>query len=258
VRGAPPAPSHEARALRFHFEPREYATPGGFRAESGARFDAERGHGWDREVETEFARTNLGPVRNSYVAVDNRSTATFSIRVPNGRYRVSLLVGSPKSAAEHRVAVEGQVAVRDLATRAGGFVEVRDLEVTVHDGELDVTLGGSGRRGKTKLCSLEVEPVESAAPETAQAGLRVFGCNRTRLVPSLELSSPVPAPLRVALYDARGTLVRVLWRGELRVSRLQLQWDGHDDRGRTVASGMYFVRADLGRRTFSGKLLLLR
>jgi flagellar hook assembly protein FlgD len=37
-----------------------------------------------------------------------------------------------------------------------------------------------------------------------------------------------------------------------------LTWDGRDDRGRSVASGVYFIRLDAGPRTAIQKAILTR
>lgn len=38
----------------------------------------------------------------------------------------------------------------------------------------------------------------------------------------------------------------------------QLVWDGMDERGEKVASGVYFIRARSGTETASGKLILVK
>jgi len=49
---------------------------------------------------------------------------------------------------------------------------------------------------------------------------------------------------RVVIYDVRGQRVRVLHDGVAEVADLVLTWDGTDDRGRGVGSGVYLVRAE--------------
>jgi len=38
----------------------------------------------------------------------------------------------------------------------------------------------------------------------------------------------------------------------------RLAWDGKDGTGRSVASGVYFIRAEAGRQSGSRKVVLLR
>jgi hypothetical protein len=64
---------------------------------------------------------------------------------------------------------------------------------------------------------------------------------------------------RAQVYDVQGRMVRTL----LRDSRLSqgthvLPWDGRNDAGVSVGSGVFFARVVLGRETHSEKIVLLR
>ena len=48
--------------------------------------------------------------------------------------------------------------------------------------------------------------------------------------------------VRIALYDARGRKVRSVFTGEKAIGTHTVRFDGLDDAGNTVASGIYFVR----------------
>jgi flagellar hook assembly protein FlgD len=72
-----------------------------------------------------------------------------------------------------------------------------------------------------------------------------------------ELSSPAPIHLRV--YDVAGRLVRTLEHGTLQTAgRHEVRWDGRDETGRGVASGMYVYRLDDGQARESGRMLLVK
>ena len=74
----------------------------------------------------------------------------------------------------------------------------------------------------------------------------------------LELGPPTPNPFRAAtaipfalpqrgrvhlrLLDLQGRVVRTLIEGELPAGTHRLQWDGRDDHGELVRSGVYFVK----------------
>ena len=45
------------------------------------------------------------------------------------------------------------------------------------------------------------------------------------------------------VYDVQGRLVRTLVDGNLAAGRHELRWNGVDDTGRAVPSGVYVVRA---------------
>lgn len=62
----------------------------------------------------------------------------------------------------------------------------------------------------------------------------------------------------IAVYDARGTRVRDLESGFFPAGEHAVEWDGKDDGGRAVASGVYFCRLRSGGREANRKLVLVR
>jgi hypothetical protein len=76
----------------------------------------------------------------------------------------------------------------------------------------------------------------------------------TRIGFSVERSGPVT--LRV--YDIGGRLVRTLVDRTLPAGAHAEVWDGRDDAGSRVASGIYFYRLDAGSRSMTKKAVLLR
>ncbi len=64
--------------------------------------------------------------------------------------------------------------------------------------------------------------------------------------------------VRVGVYSVGGRLVRRLHDGPAVRGRHETTWDGLDEAGHEVASGVYFVRADFGRHALERKLVLLR
>ncbi len=79
--------------------------------------------------------------------------------------------------------------------------------------------------------------------------------------PSTTISYDVATPGLVSLriYDVSGRLVRTLvdeWKG---VGRFDQLWDGTDNRGTTVTSGVYFYRMTApGYKSMTRKMLLLK
>jgi hypothetical protein len=74
---------------------------------------------------------------------------------------------------------------------------------------------------------------------------------------AFELREPAPVDLRV--YDVGGRRVRDLIRGErLAAGPHRVSWDGRDDGARAVASGVYFVRADVAGRAQVRRVTLVR
>lgn len=77
---------------------------------------------------------------------------------------------------------------------------------------------------------------------------------RTEVVFDLAGSEPV----EIAVYDLRGVLLRTLMAGRQPAGRHRVVWDGRDDRGGGVASGVYVVRLKAGSYRQAAKVSLLK
>ncbi len=65
-------------------------------------------------------------------------------------------------------------------------------------------------------------------------------------------------PVRVAVYDLRGRLVREVVRGELPAGDHAVAWDRRDARGRQAPAGVYLVRVTTGGEVATGKLSVVK
>jgi len=62
----------------------------------------------------------------------------------------------------------------------------------------------------------------------------------------------------VSVLDVRGRVVRRLHQGELPADLHVLRWDGKDDSGQAVASGVYLFRIDAGSESVTARGVLLK
>jgi hypothetical protein len=69
---------------------------------------------------------------------------------------------------------------------------------------------------------------------------------------------PEPAPVRLDVFDTRGRLIRTLVREFKQKGSFQVTWDGFDDRGNQMTSGVYLVRLNTKNHTFTKKMVLVR
>ena len=69
---------------------------------------------------------------------------------------------------------------------------------------------------------------------------------------------PEKALVSCDLFDVAGRRVRQLVRGELPEGHYRIAWDGRDDLGRPLSSGVYFYRLQSGEVVLGNKLILLR
>lgn len=66
-----------------------------------------------------------------------------------------------------------------------------------------------------------------------------------------------PGAVRLAIYDVSGRVVRTLVDGSRLAGAHQIAWDGRDEQGRRLPSGIYSYRAETGAMAQSRKLILL-
>jgi hypothetical protein len=82
--------------------------------------------------------------------------------------------------------------------------------------------------------------------------------------PSTTIAFDIPADradgvrTRLEIYDVRGRRVATLVDGERQPGSYRVHWDGRDDAGRTVGSGVYLYRIEAGSFTSVKKMVIVR
>jgi len=76
----------------------------------------------------------------------------------------------------------------------------------------------------------------------------------------IEFYNPQARPAKVTLevFNILGQRVRLLFDGSAMPGLNRLEWDGRDDLGQTVASGIYFYRLESSTETLTRKMVLLK
>ncbi|MBC8422695.1 spondin domain-containing protein [bacterium] len=74
----------------------------------------------------------------------------------------------------------------------------------------------------------------------------------------VSFTSPAPGHATVRIHDLRGRVLRELWRGPVDAGRRELTWDGRDDAGRRLPSGVYLVAVRVGVSRTTTKILFAR
>ena len=74
----------------------------------------------------------------------------------------------------------------------------------------------------------------------------------------IEYTIPSAGRVKLHIYDSSGSLVRTLVRGWESAGKHMEYWDGKDDHGREVASGIYFSRLSYEGNTKASKVSLVR
>ena len=71
-------------------------------------------------------------------------------------------------------------------------------------------------------------------------------------------SLPQAGPVQVDVFDVTGRHVHAVASGTREAGRGDLSWDLHDDRGGPVEAGLYFVKARLGSKAWTNRLVVVR
>jgi hypothetical protein len=75
---------------------------------------------------------------------------------------------------------------------------------------------------------------------------------------SIAFYLPARASVMLAIYDVRGARVRLLAADTRPEGRHIVQWDGKNDAGVRVGSGVYYYRLEAGKESFTKKLVVVR
>jgi hypothetical protein len=102
------------------------------------------------------------------------------------------------------------------------------------------------------ITGTEVELAPSP-PARVQAAPNPFASST-----DIRFSIPAGGETEVTAYDVSGRLVRRLHQGVLRAGPHALDWDGRDEAGRDVRSGVYFIQVRSGVTTLRTKVFRMR
>jgi zinc metalloprotease ZmpB len=75
---------------------------------------------------------------------------------------------------------------------------------------------------------------------------------------TLRFDLPASGPVDLSIYDVNGRMVRTIESGNVVAGRHAYPWDGRDNSGHELSSGLYFVRFEAQGQSFSKKLLLTK
>ena len=129
-----------------------------------------------------------------------------------------------------------------------------DLE---DDGDPDLAVA---LRGSDRIAFLEnLMGGNTAAEPAAAAGALRLEAAPNPFNPSTEIRYGIPAgPANLAVFDAAGRKVRTLLAGPVNSDAGILVWDGCDDRGGPLPSGVYILRLEAGGAVAGRKAVLLK
>jgi len=75
---------------------------------------------------------------------------------------------------------------------------------------------------------------------------------------TLSYDLPEGGPVRIAIYDMRGKIVKNLLNDYQDAGPRSIKWDATNDQGKQVSAGMYIYRIEIGDLKQSKKMLFIK
>ena len=201
--------------------------------------------------------------------------ATMALNVES--WMAPLAVLARPEAREMLIVGLGSGRVLEAVPPAVQKIDVIELEPAVVDANRAV----GAYRSRQPLLDARLRLIEGmnhvlrSAPADRAANLRTYATPDLPLLPvTTALHQNVPNPFnpqtvvafdlaragraRLLVYGVDGRLVRVLVDGELPAGRHAFRWDGTDDDGRRLSSGVYLTRLVTADGTQGGRMTMLK
>jgi aminopeptidase N len=146
-----------------------------------------------------------------------------------------------------------QTAVGDTTLTVWNDQAVQSYSIPLADYPVQVTLDPDEKI----LRKTSTEPVTAAGAPGASFLLEQNVPNPFNPTTVIRFHAEGPTPVDLRVFDVSGRHVATLFRGTVDGTR-RVIWDGTDDAGREVASGLYLYRLQAGDRALTRKMLLAR
>ncbi|NIR73216.1 T9SS type A sorting domain-containing protein, partial [candidate division KSB1 bacterium] len=238
------------------------------------KYDEEKGIGsTDPEVQREETRDilfdPLNPQQGETVDILAR-VHNFSLKDHFATFSVRFYLGAPRSGG----GLIGSVDIPQINARDRRVARLEDWQVpqnvsgnskiyVVIDEENSVDEVHENNNIAWNLLNPELGMPTSVADERDGEAPRDFVLQQNYPNPfnpdtEIRFRLPVSSRVTLAIYNLGGQLVRTLASGTLPTGQHRVTWDGRDELGRQVASGIYLYRLQAAENVQVRKMTLLR
>lgn len=111
---------------------------------------------------------------------------------------------------------------------------------------------------RLKVIPIPVPGVQETFEKVPVFSLRQISPNPTRGNAVIEYQLPATQKVSLNVYDVSGQLMKILIDTEVQAGAHRVFWNGRDERGYSVASGVYFLKYEAGEYTATQKLILIQ
>jgi hypothetical protein len=248
---------------------------------------------WDPETWTYVTVTRMEPKKGYWLAIPSACACTV-VGLPLNAYTTHFgaqgwyMIGSVMGGADFSNPLDnpdGLVFPDAYGWDAAGGIYAHSLTLNEKEGywaavfgECDLTVGGGGGGGGLSKASAVADweaffskygKTPPAHPSLQKEGLtsipipRTYGLSRNYPNPfnpetTIGYQMPETGTVRLVIYNTMGQVVRHLVEGDMPAGYHRAVWDGIDDAGNALGSGMYIVRMEAGRFTAMRKVMMMR
>jgi hypothetical protein len=197
--------------------------------------------------------------------VSRRKSMRASVRILGTGFFVMVLVwcslgmthSSPQAYKVPRQALDGGGAMWDSTTSYKLCSSIGQSITGVHQGATKIVYAGFWNPWVVEACPVEWEE-EDLSLRPTEFDLRQNYPNPFNPATTIQYALPRASEVSVAIYNVLGQRVRSLVNEHQDPGYKTVWWDGKDDGGNEVSSGVYFYRIEAGDFVQSKKMTLLK
>jgi hypothetical protein len=164
---------------------------------------------------------------------------------------------------EARVRPAGELRLGGYAEDAvdasvSGLVELRFRISSSSEGGAIVARGFTDDLAGSEEAKLELDAITGGSPAVADYALHQNVPNPFNPSTEIRFETPSAGAVSLAVYDVEGRLIKRLADGPMPRGVHHVEWNGDDERGADVSSGVYFYVMRAGERTLTRKMVYLK
>ncbi len=186
------------------------------------------------------------PVRSTITDVSKVDSAYLYYRVNSGQWQK--LAMSHQGSDVYLATIPSQA----MGSRVDYYLWARDKWVNPNSGTDPV--GAPNERYYS--FRIRTSGIEDEASQGITFSL--MSSNPTKGLVMINFAIPHDRPVNLIVYDALGRKVKTLIDGSIKAGQYQLIWDRRDRQGRTVSSGIYFMKFSIENFTNIEKMILIK
>ena len=250
--------------VKINFQPPEQPVPNLYLKDAGERYQAHPNgfsYGWlggpNAAAEIRESILDLRYISFNYL-LKNDSARVWEIKVPNGTYAVHLVLGDPDSVNQ----INNMRLEDKLLNDPDGPDKFDEFtaQIKVTDGRL--TISPADESANVKICFIDIFQPNTGIESTKAGSPQQFLLQQNFPNPfnrhtTIEFSISRRVVVQIQIFNILGHLTRTLLNRQLNPGQYSIVWNGCDNSGSSVASGIYFYTIRAGEFSAVKKMVLI-